>query len=114
MEHIEKISLLSVIIFLVMGMLHLITPLFFGLIKFGIGMFIFGIFYTTLGFLVYLKNENKIISLLSIICPSVGMILAILILLNTFILYLFSTCIVFNLDLCILLHFSILVVKIQD
>ncbi|MBA7674354.1 hypothetical protein ES703_82568 [subsurface metagenome] len=55
METLEKLNLLSVIIFLVMGVLHLITPLFYGFTQFGTGMLIFGIIYTTLGILVHQK-----------------------------------------------------------
>ena len=93
MEPIEKQNLWSVIIFLVMGVLHLITPILFGLSSFSIGMFIFGIIYTSLGILVHQKKENKTIGLLSIICPVVGMILATISLLNVFNLYLFCVCI---------------------
>lgn len=93
METLEKLNLLSVIIFEVMGVLHLITPLFYGFSQFGIGMFIFGIIYTTLGVLVYQKNESKTVGFLSIFCPLVGMTLAIISLLNVFNLYLFCVCI---------------------
>ena len=96
METIEKLNLLSVIIFLIMGILHLITPIFFGLNSFSIGMFIFGIIYTTLGILVLQKKENKTIGLLSILCPLLGMILATISLLNVFNLYLFCVCILFD------------------
>jgi len=96
METLEKLNLLSVIIFLVMGVLHLITPLFYGFTQFGTGMFIFGMIYTTLGILVHQKTENKSVGLLSILCPLVGMTLAIISLLNSFNLYLFCVCIVLD------------------
>jgi len=79
-----------------MGVLHLITPLFYGFTQFGIGMFIFGIIYTALGILVHQKTENKSVGLLSILCPLVGMTLAIISLLNSFNLYLFCVCIVLD------------------
>ena len=96
METLEKLNLLSVIIFLVMGVLHLITPLFYGFTQFGTGMLIFGIIYTTLGILIHQKTENKSVGLLSILCPLVGMTLAIISLLNSFNLYLFCVCIVLD------------------
>ena len=96
METLEKLNLLSVVIFLVMGVLHLIAPLFYGFTQFGIGMFIFGIIYTTLGILVHQKKENKMVGLLSILCPIIGMSLAILSLLAVFNLYLFCVCILLD------------------
>ena len=96
MEIIEKLNWLTVIIFLIMGVLHVISPIFFGLTSFAIGMVIFGIFYTSLGIFVHLKKENKIIGILSILIPLVGMTLATLSLLSEFNLYLFSVCILFD------------------
>ncbi len=93
METIEKLNWLTVIIFLIMGVLHVITPIFFGLTSFAIGMVFFGVLYTSLGILVHLKKENKIIGILSILIPLVGMTLATLSLLSEFNLYLFSVCI---------------------
>jgi hypothetical protein len=93
METLNKFNLLSVIIFLVMGVLHLITPLFYGFTQFGTGMFFFGIIYTTLGILIHQKRENKTVGFLSILSPLIGMILAVISLLNAFNLYLFCVCI---------------------
>jgi len=93
MVNLEKLNLWSVIIFLIMGVLHLITPLFYGFTQFGTGMFIFGIIYTTLGISVHLKKENKAIGFLSILFPFIGMTLAIISLLSVFNLYLFCVCI---------------------
>ena len=93
METREKLNLLSVIIFLVMGVLHLITPIIYGFTQFGTGMFIFGMIYTTLGILIHQKRNNKTIGFLSIFCPLVGMTLAIISLLNVLNLYLFCVCI---------------------
>ena len=93
MATLEKLNLWSVIIFLIMGVLHLITPLFYGFTQFGTGMFLFGIIYTTLGILVHVKKENKPIGILSILLPLIGMTLAILSLLSVFNLYLFCVCI---------------------
>ncbi len=94
METVEKLNWLTVILFLSMGVTHLIAPFLFGLSA--IGMFVFGIFYASLGFLVHLKKENKAVSILSIVIPLIGMTLATLSLLATFWLYLFLVCILFD------------------
>ena len=96
MVSLENLNLVSAIVFLIMGVLYLITPLFYGFTQFGTGMFIFGIIYTTLGFLVHLKKENKGIGVLSIVCPLIGMTLAIISLLSVFNLYLFCVCIILD------------------
>jgi len=45
------------------------------------GSFVFGIIYTCLGILVQLKKENKIIGILSIVLPLIGLIVGFIILL---------------------------------
>ena len=81
METNDKINLLSVIIFLFMGVLHLISPLIYGTKFDTTGLIVFGIIYTLLGILVQIKKENKIIGILSILCPIIGVILGIILLL---------------------------------
>jgi len=78
METNDKINLLSVIIFLFMGVLHLISPLIYGTKFDTTGLIVFGIIYTLLGILVQIKKENKIIGILSILCPIIGVILGII------------------------------------
>ena len=94
METVEKLNWVTVILFLTMGVTHLIGPLLFGLA--GVGLFIFGIFYASLGFLVHFKKENKAVKILSIIIPLIGGTLATLSLLVSFWLYLFLVCILFD------------------
>ena len=61
METKEKINLLSVLLFLLTGILHLISPLIYGTKFDTTGMIVFGIIYTLLGILVQIKSENKLI-----------------------------------------------------
>ncbi len=75
METNDKINLLSVLIFLLMGILHLITPLIYGTTIDTTGLVIFGIIYTVLGILVQIKSENKLVGVLSIFLPLVGLII---------------------------------------
>ena len=81
METNDKINLLSVLLLLLTGILHLISPLIYGTKFDTTGPFIFGIIYTLLGILVQIKKENKIIGILSIICPIIGVILGTIVLL---------------------------------
>lgn len=81
METNDKINLLSVLILLLMGILHLISPLIYGTAFDTTGLVVFGIIYTVLGILVQIKSENKIIGILSIICPIIGVILGTIVLL---------------------------------
>jgi hypothetical protein len=75
METNDKINLLSVLLFLLTGILHLISPLIYGTTIDTTGLILFGIIYTLLGILVYIKKENKLIGILSIICPIIGVTL---------------------------------------
>jgi len=78
METNDKINLLSVLLLLLTGILHLISPLIYGTTIDTTGLIIFGIIYTLLGILVQLKKDNKIIGILSIICPIIGVIIGII------------------------------------
>ena len=78
METQEKINLASVILLLLTGILHLIAPLIYGMTSNAMGMFIFGIIYTLLGILVQVKKENKIIAILSIVIPLIGLIIGLI------------------------------------
>jgi len=78
METKDKINLLSVLLLLLTGILHLISPLIYGTKFDTTGLIIFGIIYTLLGILVHIKKENKIIGILSIICPIIGVIIGII------------------------------------
>ena len=75
METNEKINLLSVLLLLLTGILHLISPLIYGTTIDTTVLIIFGIIYTFLGILVQIKSENKIIGILSIICPLIGLVI---------------------------------------
>jgi len=81
METDDKINLLSVLLLLLTGILHLISPLIYGTKFDTTGLIIFGIIYTLLGILVQIKKENKIIGILSILCPIIGVILGTIVLL---------------------------------
>ncbi len=74
METQEKINIITVILFLLTGILHLLIPLIYGMTFETTGSFVFGIIYTCLGILVQLKKENKIIGILSILMPLIGLI----------------------------------------
>ena len=91
METNDKINLLSVLLLLLTGILHLISPLIYGTKFDTTGLIIFGIIYTLLGILVQIKKENKIIGILSFICPIIGVILGTIVLfpvLDAFLLFL--------------------------
>ncbi len=91
METQEKINLISVILLVLTGILHLIAPLIYGMTFEGMGMLLFGIIYACLGILVQLKSENKIIGILSIIFPLIGAIIGTILLIlsfNAFLLFL--------------------------
>ena len=75
METNDKINLLSVLLLLLTGILHLISPLIYGTTIDTTGLIIFGIIYTLLGILVQIKSENKIIGILSILLPLIGLII---------------------------------------
>jgi len=79
METQEKLNIITVILFLLTGILHLLAPLIYGMtFEEATGSFVFGIIYTCLGILVQLKKENKIIGILSILMPLIGLILGII------------------------------------
>ena len=75
METNDKINLMSVLLLLLTGILHLISPLIYGTTIDTTGLIIFGIIYTVLGILVQIKSENKIIGILSILLPLIGLII---------------------------------------
>ena len=75
METNDKINLLSVLLLLLTGILHLISPLIYGTTIDTTGLIIFGIIYTILGILVQIKRENKIIGILSFLLPLIGLII---------------------------------------
>jgi len=78
METQEKLNIITVILFLLTGIIHLLGPLIYGWTFEVTGAFVFGIIYTCLGILVQLKKENKIIGILSILMPLIGLILGII------------------------------------
>ena len=81
MDVIDKINIISAILFLLTGILHLLMPLFYLMSFEIIASFIYGIIYTSLAILVQIKKENKIIAILSIFLPLIGLIAGIIALL---------------------------------
>lgn len=92
MENREELSYLdfgTVGLFLIMGILHVISPMLLGMSAFSFAMFIFGMLYTSLGLLIHKHPDNKKIGLFSFLVPLIGMALAIISLINIFDTYLF-------------------------
>ncbi len=73
----EKLHLITVILLVTTGVLHIIQPLIFGVTVDAIGAAVFGVIYLSLGILLQVQPENKIIALLSFLLPAFGMCIAI-------------------------------------
>lgn len=95
-EELTYLDFSTVGLFLIMGILHVITPMLFGTSTFAFGMFIFGMLYTSLGLLIHKHPDNKKIGLASFLIPIIGMTLAIISLINSFNAYLFFVCILLD------------------
>ncbi|MHA1439354.1 MAG: hypothetical protein ACTSPD_17420 [Promethearchaeota archaeon] len=77
METIDKLNYFTAVLFLTTGILHIIQPIIFGLNLETTGEMIFGIIYTSLGILIFMWKDNRIIAILSIVLPIFGMTIAI-------------------------------------
>ena len=105
MEEREELSYLdfsTVGLFLIMGILHVITPMIFGMSAITFGMFIFGMLYTSLGLLIHKHPDNSKVRILSFLIPLIGMVLATFSLLNDFSAYVFYVFILLELIVIIL------------
>jgi uncharacterized membrane protein HdeD (DUF308 family) len=87
----EKVNLITMVLFLLTGILHLLMPFFYPMRFEIIASIIYGIIYTILGILVQIKKDNKVIAILSIILPLIGLIagtVALLPMMDVYILFL--------------------------
>ena len=89
MENIELFHKISAGLLVLTGIMHSLTPIVYGTIDMNIISFVlFGAIYLALGILLILKEDQKIIALLSIIFPLIGLIGGTVILITTFSVYL--------------------------
>ena len=78
---IENLKYGSVLILLLSGFLHVISPIFYGNVYGAQGLFIYGLIYIIVGILVAIRKNSKIIGILTIFFPTLGVIVLLPILL---------------------------------
>lgn len=80
-KDIENIKFGSVLLLLLSGFLHAISPIFYGNVYGAQGLFVYGLIYIVVGILASIRKNSKIIGILSIFFPTLGVILLLPILL---------------------------------
>lgn len=89
MGNTELFHKISALLLVITGIMHLLTPLVYQSMDMNVVSFVlFGVIYLALGILLILKEDQKIIALLSIIFPLIGLIGGTVILITTFSVYL--------------------------
>jgi len=88
MTNTELLHKISALFLVVTGIMHLLTPLIYLMSMDVISFIIFGFIYLVLGLLLLFRDDQKIIALLSIIFPLIGLIGGTAILLANFTIYL--------------------------